>query len=242
MSSIGLAVDLDAERLGAGATTSQRLRMRRAGERDARALVAVMADSAMPTASATAVASSSSEAEATGRPVSSVDQRLEIEQHFQPALADLGLVGRVGRVPGRVLEQVALDDRRHDGAVIAGADEALQHRVRRHLRRQVRPAPQLRVAGAGRVERAVEADRFRHGLARSASRATARRARPAWRGCRSRLGPIWRAAKRIGCCVIVMIRVSRYGPCSRPRPAGRRAGPRRRASSSTASRRRSRPS
>ena len=40
------------------------------------------------------------------------DHRLEVEQRLEAALADLGLVRRVRRVPGRVLEHVALDHRR----------------------------------------------------------------------------------------------------------------------------------
>ena len=40
------------------------------------------------------------------------DHRLEVEEGLQPALGDLGLVGRVGRVPARVLEDGPLDDRR----------------------------------------------------------------------------------------------------------------------------------
>ena len=51
------------------------------------------------------------------------DQGLEVEQRLQPALADLGLVGRVGGVPGRVLEDVALNRRRHRRAVVALADQ-----------------------------------------------------------------------------------------------------------------------
>ena len=41
------------------------------------------------------------------------DHRLEVEQRLEPALADLGLVGRVRRVPGGVLEHVAQDHRGH---------------------------------------------------------------------------------------------------------------------------------
>ncbi len=57
------------------------------------------------------------------------DAGLEVEQGLEPALADLGLVGRIGRVPGRVLEDVALDRRRHRGAVIALADQRGQELV-----------------------------------------------------------------------------------------------------------------
>jgi len=54
---------------------------------------------------------------------------LEGEQRLEPALRDLGLVGRVGRVPSRVLEHVALDHRRREAAGIALADVAPEHRV-----------------------------------------------------------------------------------------------------------------
>ncbi|MGY3408663.1 hypothetical protein ACVWZV_004776 [Bradyrhizobium sp. GM5.1] len=51
------------------------------------------------------------------------DHGLEVEQRLQPALADLGLVGRVGRVPGRALQDVALDHRGQDRARIALANQ-----------------------------------------------------------------------------------------------------------------------
>ncbi|GAA3074181.1 hypothetical protein GCM10020000_68970 [Streptomyces olivoverticillatus] len=50
------------------------------------------------------------------------DDRLEVEQRLQAALRDLRLVGRVGRVPGGVLHDVAQDDRRGERAVVAEAD------------------------------------------------------------------------------------------------------------------------
>ncbi len=57
------------------------------------------------------------------------DHRLEIEQRFQPALADLRLVRRVRGVPGRVFQNVALDDQRQMGAVVALADQRGHHPV-----------------------------------------------------------------------------------------------------------------
>ena len=57
------------------------------------------------------------------------DHRLEVQERLEPALGDLGLVRRVGRVPGRVLEHVAQDDRRRDRAGVAQADERGRHLV-----------------------------------------------------------------------------------------------------------------
>ena len=57
------------------------------------------------------------------------DHRLEVDQRLQPPLRDLGLVRRVGGVPGRVLEDVAQDDAGRERAVVALADEALHHLV-----------------------------------------------------------------------------------------------------------------
>ena len=50
------------------------------------------------------------------------DDGLEVEQRLEPALGDLGLVGRVGGVPGGVLEHVALHHGRGEGAVVAEPD------------------------------------------------------------------------------------------------------------------------
>jgi hypothetical protein len=57
------------------------------------------------------------------------DHGLEVEERLQATLADLGLVRRVGRVPGRVLQEVALDDGRGDRAVIPHADQGGEHLV-----------------------------------------------------------------------------------------------------------------
>ena len=55
--------------------------------------------------------------------------RLEVEQRLEPTLGDLGLVGRVGGVPARVLQQIAADHRRQDGAVVAHPDQRGEHLV-----------------------------------------------------------------------------------------------------------------
>ena len=51
--------------------------------------------------------------------------RLEVEQRFQTSLRNLGLIGRVGRVPRRILEQIPQNHAGRDGAVVAHADERL---------------------------------------------------------------------------------------------------------------------
>ncbi len=51
------------------------------------------------------------------------DHGLEVDESFETALGDFGLVGGVGGVPGGVLEDVALDDGGNDGSVVALADE-----------------------------------------------------------------------------------------------------------------------
>ncbi len=50
------------------------------------------------------------------------DHLLEVQQRLEPTLADLRLIGRVGRVPAGVLEDVALDHGGRDRAVVAHAD------------------------------------------------------------------------------------------------------------------------
>ncbi len=79
------------------------------------------------------------------------DDGLEVEQRLEPALGDLGLVGRVGGVPGRVLEHVAPDDRRRDRRVVAQAD----HRLGRPVLRRERPQ---RTGGGLLVERLGEVE------------------------------------------------------------------------------------
>ena len=66
------------------------------------------------------------------------DQGLEIEQRLQPPLADLRLIGGVGRVPGRVLEDMTLDQRRGNAAVVAQADQRAAHLVGRRNLLQLR--------------------------------------------------------------------------------------------------------
>nr|GEU28245.1 hypothetical protein [Tanacetum cinerariifolium] len=57
------------------------------------------------------------------------DGLLEVQDRFQAALRNLGLVRRVRGVPGRVLEDVTQDDARRGGVVVALADQRLEDLV-----------------------------------------------------------------------------------------------------------------
>jgi hypothetical protein len=100
------------------------------------------------------------------------DHGLVVEQRLEPTLGDLCLVGRVGGVPAGVLEHVALDDRRHDAAVVAQADVTLADPVA--TRQLLEPREQLVLAELApdlaellepvQLERRGHADRGRDGL------------------------------------------------------------------------------
>ena len=64
--------------------------------------------------------------------------RLEVQQRLQPALADLGLIRRVRRVPGRILQHIAHDHRRCMGVVVAEPDHRSGHDVAVGQVRQMR--------------------------------------------------------------------------------------------------------
>ncbi len=108
------------------------------------------------------------------------DHRLEVDQRLEPALADLGLVRRVGGVPGRVLQHGALDDGRGDGAVVPQPDHRGVDVVGRGAFAQQRPGRRPR-----RARRAGPA-------ASGRGRPRGRRRRPAPRGWDDR----WRPASR----------------------------------------------
>ena len=100
------------------------------------------------------------------------DHRLEVEQRLEPALRDLRLVRRVGRVPGGVLEHVAQDDRRRDGAVVAQADHRRHHLVAVGERAQLGEHVGLGLRGAAGRDR--DAIRIAAGTAASASSSSER--------------------------------------------------------------------
>jgi hypothetical protein len=91
--------------------------------------------------------------------------RLKIEERFEAPLRDLGLIGRVGRVPTRVLEDVAENDARCDRVVVAVADERagdlIARRDRAELLEEVVLALALREVQR-RLEPDARRDRFVH--------------------------------------------------------------------------------
>ncbi len=81
------------------------------------------------------------------------DHGLEVEERFEAALRDLGLVRRVGRVPARVLEQAAADRARRQRVVVAEADEAARDLVPARDRPQAREVLRLALRGRQRERR-----------------------------------------------------------------------------------------
>ena len=104
--------------------------------------------------------------------------RLEGEQRLEPSLRDLRLVGRVRRVPPRILEHVAQDDAGRHAIVVAHAQVRPEHLVLRRHRAQRRErfllagrggslqgAPQTDVGGHDGVDEGVQgvvAERRQH--------------------------------------------------------------------------------
>ena len=78
--------------------------------------------------------------------------RLEVQQRLEPALRDLRLVRRVGRVPAGILEDVAEDHARRDAVVVAHPDVRPRDRVARRDRPQPAQVAVLAV-GLRQVER-----------------------------------------------------------------------------------------
>jgi hypothetical protein len=82
--------------------------------------------------------------------------------HLETALGNLGLVGRVGRVPARVFQNVAKNDGRGCRLVVAHSNKASQHLVLGHDALEL--GQRLRL-GKWRIQAQllVEADVRRHG-------------------------------------------------------------------------------
>ncbi|MCY1517305.1 hypothetical protein D9M68_519800 [compost metagenome] len=91
------------------------------------------------------------------------DHGLVVEQRLEAALADFRLVGRIGRVPGRVFQDVALDHRRRDRAIIALADQ--RHELLVAVGRFAHLVERLALGHRrGPGERRLLADRRWHGI------------------------------------------------------------------------------
>ncbi|MCY1417733.1 hypothetical protein D9M71_332740 [compost metagenome] len=88
---------------------------------------------------------------------------LEIQQGFQAALGNFRLIRRVGGVPTRVFQDVAQDDVRRDGSVIAHADQAGPHLVLLGIAPELVQGS-LFIQGGGQVQRTVQTNARRHGL------------------------------------------------------------------------------
>ena len=98
---------------------------------------------------------------ATGSAVSSRDERLEIDERFEPALRDLRLIGRIRGVPRRVFEHVAQDDGGRVTAVIAHADHRAHDAIAARDFAQLAQDPGL-AARLRKVERRRTPDVCRH--------------------------------------------------------------------------------
>ena len=97
------------------------------------------------------------------KPGQVADHGLEVQKRFKPALRNLGLVWRIGGVPGRVFKDIALDRRRRNCAVIALANQRDEHLV---LVRDLAHVVQQLSLGLGfsEIERGVLTDRLGHGF------------------------------------------------------------------------------
>jgi len=89
--------------------------------------------------------------------------RLEVQQRFEPALGDFGLVRGVGGVPAGILQNVAQDHGRRDAVLVAHADIGAEDLV---LRGDFHEGGQHFVfaAGGGELERTPQPDLRRHRL------------------------------------------------------------------------------
>ncbi len=91
------------------------------------------------------------------------DHLLIVQQRFQPTLGDLRLIGRVGGVPARILQHVAQDHRRGDGAVVAHADQAGPELVLLGIALELGQR-RLFIQRGRQIQLTLQADRRRHGL------------------------------------------------------------------------------
>ena len=91
-----------------------------------------------------------------------LDHGLEIQERFQPALGDLGLIRRVGGVPTGVLENVPLNHRWRNRVGIAGADERARDDI--FLREAAKFGERVPFRSrVGQIQGSIEANIFRNG-------------------------------------------------------------------------------
>ncbi len=90
-------------------------------------------------------------------------QLLEVEQGFETALCQLGLIGGVGGIPTRIFQHVAQNDMGHMGIVITHADVALGNLVLSGIALELGERLHFGHAGTD-AERARQANGGRHGL------------------------------------------------------------------------------
>ena len=83
--------------------------------------------------------------------------RLEREQRFEPALRDLRLIRRVGRVPAGILDDIPLNHRRRDAVGVTHSDERAEDLILGRQRAEVRQHFRLRHP-LGQIESAAEAN------------------------------------------------------------------------------------
>ncbi len=82
---------------------------------------------------------------------------LEVEQRLEPALRDLRLIGRIRRVPTRVLEHVAEDHARRNAVRVSEPDERTENLIARRSFAQL-PQEVILALAVRQVERLPEAD------------------------------------------------------------------------------------
>src|SRR5690606_37189057 len=91
------------------------------------------------------------------------NHRLEGQQRLEPALRNLGLIGRVLGIPVRIFQDAALDDGRYDGVVVAHPDEGGKNLVLLGQRAGTGEEVTLRQC-LGKLEWPAEPDPLRDGL------------------------------------------------------------------------------
>lgn len=87
------------------------------------------------------------------------DHRLKIQERFEPALGNFGLVRCVLRIPARIFQHVALNDRRRNAIIIALADERAKNLILRRDFFQFRERVKLAARG-GKIQFFVVPDFF----------------------------------------------------------------------------------